>query len=215
VDLAAQPHDLLEVQSLAQLLATPTTLVAPEWVAGALRRAPFVVVRRAPARAGWLPVGIRGVTREQRWATVLPASAVARHITPPELSRRAIELAGDPDLKPLALQTLERLAPLLHQTGLLWGPAGSTAFELATGQPTLSSTSDLDLVLYTPTPLKVTAATQLLVLVQLEAVALTRLDVQLQTPVGGVALLEFVRGSQVMVKTATGPVLRTVQCLWE
>jgi phosphoribosyl-dephospho-CoA transferase len=213
VDLAhPQPHDLLHLRDAAEWLPAQPASV-PDWVPAALWHAPWVVVRRAPAAAGWVPVGVRGPARHQRWAAFLPQAAVARCLTPPELSQPANWAITYPQAPPLAVQTLARLAPLLARTGLAWGPAGSTAFELATGQPTLGPGSDLDLVLYVPTALAPAAAARLLA--RLEAAALTRLDVQLQTPRGGVALLEFVRGGQVLVKTTTGPQLWTVHGLWK
>ncbi|MGC1302704.1 MAG: hypothetical protein WA840_10050, partial [Caulobacteraceae bacterium] len=58
-------HDLLRVAGGARLIADG---VQPDWVEGALAGAPWVVVRRAGLRDGWVPVGVRGVARNQRWA---------------------------------------------------------------------------------------------------------------------------------------------------
>jgi len=209
---SSQPHDLLLLHDPADFLQKQLAPI-PEWVPAALCRAPWVVVRRAPVAPGWLPVGVRGPVRHQRWATAVPTTAVAQRITPPELSQPANWVATYSQSPPPAVQTLVQLAPILTQAGFAWGPAGSTAFELATGQPTLTLTSDLDLVLYAPTRLETSAAARLLT--SLEAAALVRLDIQLQTPLGGVALLEFVRETQILVKTITGPELRAVHRLWE
>ena len=84
-----------------------------------------------------------------------------------------------------------------------WGPAGSVAFELASGWPTVSSGSDLDLVLQLDAAPSAGAAAALLgELVQLPA----RADVLIETAVGAVALAEYARARPpYLVRTADGP----------
>ena len=48
----------------------------PEWVVQELRRAPWVVVRRASVREGLIPVGVRGAARCMRFAAWLPPGEV-------------------------------------------------------------------------------------------------------------------------------------------
>ena len=46
-----------------------------------------------------------------------------------------------------ALAALARVAPILARRGHRWGPGGSVGFELATGVPTATASSDLDVIL--------------------------------------------------------------------
>jgi len=84
-----------------------------------------------------------------------------------------------------------------------WGPAGSVAFELASGCPTATPVSDVDLVLELDAPLDVEAAAALYgELLQLPA----RADLLLETPRGALALAEYARGrAPLLVRTAEGP----------
>src|ERR1700685_2491611 len=58
----------------------------PQWAPTALRRAPFVVLRRALPRSETLPVGVRGGARSQRAAAWVSAGAVQECITPQMLA---------------------------------------------------------------------------------------------------------------------------------
>jgi phosphoribosyl-dephospho-CoA transferase len=58
----------------------------PDWVPGCLARAPLVVVRRARLRGGWLPVGVRGPSRRERFAAWLSPEMVASRIRPEDLT---------------------------------------------------------------------------------------------------------------------------------
>jgi phosphoribosyl-dephospho-CoA transferase len=97
--------------------------------------------------------------------------------------------------------------------GYHWGPTGSCGFELATGIRTLTAASDLDLVIEAPSMIPLPAAISLLA--SLEAQATVRLDVQLNTPAGGVTLKEYNRGGSVLVKTSAAPVIKPFLSLWE
>jgi phosphoribosyl-dephospho-CoA transferase len=202
------PHDLIRVNSLKDVL---TDLPFPTWAMEALRLAPYVVVRRAISPAGLIPVGIRGRKRGERLAAWLVATTVQEVITPQTLALRAdwdLERNGLNN----SLRSLENIAPLLNSDGLCWGPTGSTAFELTTGVKTLTANSDLDLTIRFDKMLTVNDATFLLA--KLNAEALVRLDVQLETPVGGVSLAEYVKSSTVLLKTASGPLLVERTDLW-
>lgn len=165
---------------------------APQWVldAGKGGRAP-VVVRRAPAPGGMVAVGVRGQAREQRYAAMMHTAGVQQRVTPEQLARCA---AGDhwP-----ALRALAWLQPRLQ--GWHWGVAGSAGFELASGLPALHQDSDLDLIVRVARPLGRDQARELLGLIDR---CECRVDVQLQTPLGGVALSEWAGPARkVLLKT--------------
>ncbi len=76
-------------------------------------------------------------------------------------------------------------------------------FQLATGLPTAHPDSDLDLLLRAEHPLPRSEARPLLQLLEGRA---CRVDLQLETPLGGVALGEWAGGAaRVLVKAAEGP----------
>jgi phosphoribosyl-dephospho-CoA transferase len=93
--------------------------------------------------------------------------------------------------------------------GFVWGPTGSAGFELATQAPTVTESSDLDLLIRTPEPLARDIAGALLDQLQGHAKrAGLRIDAQLETPAGGVALAEWAAGkARVLARGAAGPQL--------
>jgi phosphoribosyl-dephospho-CoA transferase len=187
---APLPHDLCWGMPAAGL-----PLEAPAWVAEALRQQHPVVVRRSLAPAGQLAVGVRGPGREQRYATFMRLADVQRSVRPEQLSQLAGN--GAPGNWP-AMQALAQLRPVLNGLGLAWGVSGSAGFELASGVPALHQGSDLDLIVRTPLFVSRQCAAQ-----WLQALADTpcRVDVQLQTPRGGVALRDWAgTASQVLLK---------------
>ncbi|HEX3637144.1 MAG TPA: malonate decarboxylase holo-ACP synthase, partial [Paraburkholderia sp.] len=91
----------------------------------------------------------------------------------------------------------------------VWGPTGSAGFELATQAPTVTLSSDLDLLIRAPEKRSHANAVQLLDYLQTIAQrAGIRMDAQLETPAGGVALAEWAADkARVMVRHARGPQL--------
>lgn len=198
-----RPHDLLRIADPAQVL--PIGLVADRVAfRAALDRAPWVVVRRDVCDREFLPVGVRGATRSLRWAARVPRTAVAEVLTPADLLDRARPVPRDLPVFH-ALATLPRLARPAWVSA--WGPGGSAAFELAAALATATRTSDLDLVADTPAAVPPAEAARLLALLARLPV---RIDLQLQTPYGGIAAAELARGeAQVLLRTDLGPLLVT------
>jgi phosphoribosyl-dephospho-CoA transferase len=193
-----RPHDLLRVESLAELC-----MGGPAWLASALGEAPWVVVRRGRCAPGQVPVGIRGPSRSHRHASVVEIDSVAEVLTPADLVERIDRL---PDVAVTA--TLRQCAALLGPTGLRWGPTGSVGFTLATGVLAVTTSSDLDLVL---TVEDVPPATMLAELREAFRGLPARVDCQLDLPIGGVALDDVLDSpGQVLVRTVEGPSLMSV-----
>jgi phosphoribosyl-dephospho-CoA transferase len=199
-------HNLLQLRNVDDLYWEEAH---PDWSSAALHRAPWVVVRRTHARSALLPVGVRGDARQQRAAAWLPVSAVQQIVTPQILARKRA-WCGQPRTKLLpALLVLDAAAAVFEEQGYgdLWGPVGSVGFELASGLPSVSAQSDLDLVLDAPEPIEVRDAAALLtVLGRLSA----RVDLLLETPLGAVALSEYAGGKRVvLLRTHSGAHLVT------
>jgi phosphoribosyl-dephospho-CoA transferase len=194
-------HDLLRLRNVDELHWEEPR---PDWSSAALHRAPWVVVRRTRARAALLPVGIRGDVRHQRAAAWLPIHAVEQIVTPQILARRRTWHGRSRTKLLPALLVLDAAAAILEEQGYgnLWGPAGSVGFELASGVPSVSAQSDLDLVLDAPEPIEVRDADALFT--ALERLA-ARVDLLLETPLGAVALSEYASGKGAMLlRTPSG-----------
>ena len=182
-------HDLLWGMTPAHVPAD-----APAWVLEVIGAGQPVVVRRAIAEPGHVAVGVRGRLREQRFAAMLPVAAIRRRVTPQALR----EVISPRDLP--TLRALDQLRPILAQQD--WGITGSAGFELATGIQVLHAQSDLDVLLCTPERFERGAAQDLLALLDTAPCAV---DLQLQTPFGGVALREWAGASRrVLLKTQSG-----------
>jgi phosphoribosyl-dephospho-CoA transferase len=196
----ARPHDLVELVCTDALVGEAPV---PDWVPGCLARAPLVVVRRARLRGGWLPVGVRGPSRRDRFAAWLPPEAVASRIRPEDLTGRCAwqEAPRRHDLPHFA--ALDRAQSLMDAFGLTWGPVGSMGYELASRTPCVTATSDLDLMLRAAHELPRETARALVAALALMPI---RIDVQVETPAGGVALVEYAAGAtRMMLHTQDGP----------
>ena len=183
-------HDLLWGMTPRQL-----PVDAPAWVIDSISAGQPVVVRRALSAAGQVAVGVRGPLREQRFAAEMEVAAITRRVRPEELCR----VQGLRDFP--ALRALAQLRSHLDESGWVWGVSGSAGFELASGFAALHEGSDLDLILRTPRPLSRADAQALVAVLD---TAVCRVDLQLQTPLGAVALREWAgTASRVLLKSAT------------
>lgn len=193
------PHDLLWGMQPTQL---PTD--APEWARQVLAAGCPVVVRRAVVANGQIAVGLRGASRDQRYAAVVPVASVRRCIRPEQLVEK-LPVSSLP-----ALQALALLKPDLDSLGLEWGVTGSVGYQLATGIEAAHADSDLDLLLRTSQPLGRLQARELQRWLDK---APCRVDMQLETPSGGVSLREWAGSSaRVLLKDAAGA--RLVENPW-
>jgi phosphoribosyl-dephospho-CoA transferase len=175
--------------------------VVPAWVPASLARAPWVVVRRALAQDGLIPVGIRGRTRGERFAALLAVDAVTERVSPEDLAA-ARSWRHMPRARSVrSLRVLDAVDELCTSLGLAWGPTGSVGFELATGVHSAGVASDLDVVIRAPQPWSLEYAREIAdCLNRLPA----RVDAQLDVPAGAVALDEYARGGPVLLRAPDG-----------
>jgi phosphoribosyl-dephospho-CoA transferase len=196
---APRPHDLLFTLRAGSLVVDGAR---PDWLdAGAP-----LVVRRESTAPGIVPVGARGLQRNERCKGYLTLSDVTAIATP----RMLVELARTADCDLPCIAALRALAPRLDALDIDWGPAGGAGYWLACGLPVLRATSDLDLLVRLP---RRPAAAVLAALTALQDGQPCRIDIQIDTGIGGFALAEFARGGRVLLKTDTGP--RLVDDPWE
>ena len=196
-------HDLLRLRCPGDLHAAGTV---PAWVNTALLRAPWVVVRRAPMEKGFVPIGVRGHHRGERFACFIDSSSIIDSVTPEALSSPQAwrQVIQGTDLPPL--RALPVVHNILRTCDLRWGPVGSVGFELASDIPAAHRTSDLDLIVRLSDFLIPPAITQKL----LEAVHGTkvRVDMLLETAEGAISFLEYLGDQpELVLRTINGPTL--------
>ena len=176
--------------------------VVPAWVAASLARAPWVVVRRTRTPNGFIPVGVRGRTRGERFAALLAMDAVAARVSPEDLAAARSWRQMPRGRQVGSLRILDAVDELFTSLGLVWGPTGSVGFELATGVAAASAASDLDVVVRAPEFWPLERAREVAEdLAPLPA----RVDAQLDTPAGAVTLAEYACGGRVLVRTPDRP----------
>lgn len=184
----------------------------PDWAAAALQLAPWAVVRRPAPRLGLWPVGVRGGLRSQRAAAWLPRRAVQECITPQMLAAKLAWRQPPRTAATPAVAVLDDVAAILaaHGHAGRWGPGGSVGFELASGVPSTTSDSDLDLMLCADRPLARRDAARLHADLSKLPV---RIDVLLETPHGAILLTEYATAEGVtLLRSAHGP--RLVRDPW-
>jgi phosphoribosyl-dephospho-CoA transferase len=208
-------HTLIRIRG-PQALATAPGSDLPDWAAESLRRTPWVVIRRAPMHGGLLPIGVRGESRQQRFAAWLTPDEVLEYVTPQGLVStrtwtRAAAAYAERHCAIPALAVRNTLERILGENGLakLWGPGGSVGFELATGKATVTASSDLDLVVeIAQSDLR---ASNFQALWSGLTALPVRVDVLLETPRGAVALSEYAqvlegpKHPSFVLRTPTGP----------
>ncbi|QBR00009.1 malonate decarboxylase holo-ACP synthase [Paraburkholderia pallida] len=195
-------HDLLRLARLTPVEGEP------DWVRTAFARAPFAVVRRAQAAPGFVAAGVRGATRAERFGTWVDVEDIESSISPEVLLAAAPSPARATFAAFVALAALRETPGPLHD--FVWGPTGSAGFELATQAPTLTESSDLDVLIRMPQ--RSDAATIHALAAALAHAAQragTRVDAQVETPAGGVALAELAqlapgKKSRVLARASDG-----------
>lgn len=191
-----RPHDLIWLTARDALDGITVSWVDDVWHTGLP-----VVVRRDVDAQGRIPVGVRGMRRDQRAAGWVRPESVIRVVAPDDLVEPQTLLRSPFISQPpvqVALQLAQQTWPWT------WGVTGSVGYALATGIPVIHAQSDLDLLIRAPQPL---ASAQLERWQQSLTTVLCRADTQLETPYGGFALAEWLRDGKVLLKTSRGPCL--------
>ncbi|QDK18244.1 malonate decarboxylase holo-ACP synthase [Leclercia adecarboxylata] len=199
-----RPHDLIWLTTRDALEDIHESWVDTAWHTGLP-----VVVRRDVDGNGRIPVGVRGLKRDQRAAGWVNPHQIARIVSPEQLSAEESLLRS-----PFITQPPVQVAVQLSRTSWpwTWGITGSTGYALSTGIAVIHADSDLDLLIRAPEPLSRTVLLNWQS--QLEG-ALCRADTQVETPLGGFALNEWLRDGKTLLKTDRGPRLTANPWAWE
>lgn len=182
-----QVHDLLRIDPD---YVTACSVPQPSWVRASLIAYPWVVLRRTQAPVGQLAVGIRGSTRSERWGGFCAKSVVSEIVRPAELL--VLARSSTHTRRPPAFGALQQVIERWRDLTLPWGPTGSVGFELATGRPVTTETSDLDIAIRAPRRIVVEGARFLWDRV---TGLPTKVDVRVETLECGFSLEEYVRTS--------------------
>ena len=196
---APSTHYLLRIDSPESLSGIES---APSWVEQSLQSAPYVVVRRWKQCTTEIAVGVRGSSREERWASFIASSAMIESLSPSDL--RISQLEDRNRLECIdALRHLQFLEQAWSELENRWGPGGSVGYELASGVNTCRPSSDLDIVVFAPEPISLHGAEQLLY----SAKAISEsIDIIVEAPQCGFSLKEFVQnGDNFVLRCADGP----------
>jgi phosphoribosyl-dephospho-CoA transferase len=200
-----RPHYLLKIDTAAISFGDSSFDVSvPTSVRRELEKTKLVVVRRGVVTESWVPIGIRGPQRFQRWAAWYPPDAIREIVKPMDLLTQ-VDTVNDRNVSP-ARRALQSLMNAWKSLTYPWGPAGSLGFEVATGQQTTTMRSDLDVVIYADHPLSRRDAQRLLACADdLEA----KVDIRIETPMCGFSLTEYATSptKTILLRTVAGPIL--------
>ena len=200
-----QVHDLLEVDAERLLAAAELHEGRPPgWVGACIHSTPFVHVRRGIESDTALPVGVRGASRAQRWATVCHTAFIRSVTSPAQLLSSQIPAARAASIP--ALQSLRQLATLWADLSFCWGPGGSIGFELLTGRPVATAESDLDVVIYAPRRIAKKEAAHLC---NLATNLPGTVDIRVETSKCGFSLREYasISTKKILLRTPCGEIL--------
>ncbi|MEN0616152.1 malonate decarboxylase holo-ACP synthase [Klebsiella indica] len=198
MSLTPRPHDLVWLNHTAALEAIEELWVAQHW-----RISLPVVVRRDVDANARIPVGVRGMKRDQRAAGWVQEENIIRIVSPEMLAERQ-RLLRSPFVSQPPVQAAVTLTR--HHWPWCWGITGSTGYALATEIPVIHATSDLDLLIRAPLPV---ARAELLTWQSCVAQLPCRVDTQVETPEGAFALNEWLREGRALLKTSRGAYLTT------
>lgn len=151
-----RPHDLIWLTSRDALEG-----ITESWVEAAWHTGLPVVVRRDVDSEGRIPVGVRGLRRDQRAVGWGKPENVLRVVSPEDLSVAKIELLRSPFVTQPPVQVALQLSQ--QAWPWTWGITGSTGYALATGIPVIHADSDLDLLIRAPLPISPDALTDVAV----------------------------------------------------
>lgn len=202
--ITLRPHDLIWLNTRDALEGTTES-----WVDAVWHTSLPVVVRRDVDTQGRIPVGVRGMYRNQRAAGWVRPDNIIHVCTPESLIDPMVLLCSSFTSQP-QVQTALLLA---QQTWpWMWGITGSTGYALATGIPVIHAESDLDLLIRMPEALSHEWPEKW----QRQLTdGFCRADTQVETTYGAFTLNEWLRDGITLLKTSRGTRLVSDPWSWE
>ena len=195
-------HDLLKIKDIDEFLKD---LQQNNWINEAIRRAPFVVVRRSILTSSLIPVGIRGFERSQRFAASLSYNNISDKISPEQISKSKLWETNEHIKNTKIYNVLQSIDYILEQEGLSWGPTGSTGFELVSDMSTVNKNSDLDIIIRAKKTLDLNTAIR--IKEKLDEIPFV-IDSLIETPEGSISLIEYSKNIYpILLRTVNGPYL--------
>lgn len=189
-------HDIVKFSNIECL---EKIIPFPDWVHSTASSLQYGVVRRMPITNQKVPIGLRGVTRDQRFGTFIHENNIIEVIKPTSLVSRIDQFQGQN-----YYYSLERIREEFNKLKVSWGPTGSVGFELATSIMVTSPNSDIDLSIYLDK-----IENDILKEVGDFIVTLNqRIDVQIEVPMlGAVLLQDYLNNKETgfIVRTQYGP----------
>ncbi len=181
----AQVHDLVRIE-----LDSISEIIAPDWVVRSLQRCPWAVIRRVHSPVGGIAVGVRGDTRDKRWGGFIRKNSVTSIVRPMDLF--ALYNSSTCTARTPAMKVLQQVIERWQDFDLAWGPTGSVALELVSGQHVTTDSSDLDIAIRASSRMSVEQARSLC---QRVMDLRPKVDVRVETPQCGFSLQEYANTS--------------------
>jgi len=197
------PHDLIKIKNYGNLNIDFSTHA---WALEALKKSPFVVVRRALILDKLIPIGIRGNLRSQRLAAFLPFSDIDNIFKPTYIVEKKLWLQNSHIKNTNIFSSIEIISKIFEEYNLKWGICGSTGFELVTKMPTITENSDLDIMIKIETADELFSAALAKELCEKLFNINVRTDIQIETSKGAIALTEYANETNpILIRTISGP----------
>lgn len=163
-----------------------------------------VVVRRAK-HDELIPVGIRGEQKTQRLACWVKQQDIIKGISAIEVAKQQQWLSQYEQHPLQQFKALKKIDNIFSKLDFDWGLCGSLGFELATKLQVANNHSDIDLIVYIADKQHLSKLTFLWEMLQKVPF---KTDVQIESPLGAVALYEWMhKPKSLLVKTENGPIL--------
>jgi phosphoribosyl-dephospho-CoA transferase len=193
-----QVHDLLQLDTDS---FDPDCISAPDWAKETLAVCPWVVVRRAEAPDAQVAAGVRGTLRSQRWGWFIRKDMIRKIVRPSQLL--ALIQSSALGAREPPFTALQQIVERWRDLSLPWGPTGSVGFELATGCPVTTKSSDLDIAIRAKTRISVEQGRSLW---ERTTGLQTKLDIRVETPICGFGLQEYAyTSSAILLRYPDGP----------
>lgn len=199
------PHDLLKLNDF-NAFKTPQL---PDWALIKLKKYQTVVVTRNQINnKDFLSVGVRGFERNQRLGGIIAIKNIKEVITPYQLiTDTYLTSLVNERIKLPVFKAIKYIKPILDKR-VTWGIGGSAGYELATHDPMVKPTSDIDIILKMKCNQSLSYQMAINLLTRVNQFNV-HVDIQVVYKYRGFSLEEYVqqRAKNILIKSEKGPFL--------